>query len=90
MIMRSPHSRSSGFAPEREHVLHDAAVGAVDQLVELDQRSAPVEVALRERVERDPDHLLGPRAHLLERLHAASLGRDPAAPASSSLAIVTQ
>jgi hypothetical protein len=53
---------------EVEHVLDDATVGPVDQLVELHQRLSARKIAVDERVERNPDHLLGPRAHLVEDL----------------------
>ena len=65
-----------GVAAQREDVADDAPVGAVDQLVEVDERLGPRGVAVAERVERDADHLLGPLAHLLEALEERLVVRD--------------
>jgi hypothetical protein len=64
------------ISAEREDVLDKATVGAVDQLVEVDQRLRLLEVARRERVERDLDHLLGTRAHLFEPVDERAIRRD--------------
>ena len=48
--------------------LDEAAVRAVDQLVELDEALGAGEVAVGERVQRDAHHLLGALAHLHEHL----------------------
>src|SRR5436189_1457096 len=65
-----------GVRAEVEHALDRAAVGAVDQLVEVDERRGGLEIAALERVESDADHLLGPLAHLLERLDKTLVGLD--------------
>jgi len=62
---------------ELEHALDGAAVRPVDQLVEVDERLGGFEVALRERAHRHANHLLGPRAHLLEPGHESPLAREP-------------
>src|SRR5207248_2634746 len=49
-----------------DEALDEAAVGAVDQFVEVDEALRPGEVASRERVERDAEHLLRAVAHLDE------------------------
>ena len=67
-IMRSPHSRFVSSPPTRQHVPDEPAVGAVDQLVELDERLGGRQVAFRERPHRHADHLLRAQAHLLEAL----------------------
>src|SRR5438034_3773354 len=63
------------IGPEREHLPHDAAVRAIDELVELDERRRTLEVTVRERVERDADHPLRPRAHVRERISRAGRSR---------------
>src|SRR5688572_7171261 len=65
-----------GVGSEGEDVLHDAAVGAVDELVEVDERFGATGVSVAERVERDADHLFGPSAHLLEALDERRVVRD--------------
>jgi hypothetical protein len=47
-----------------DQALDEPAIGAIDQLVELGEALGLREVALGERVHRDPEHLLGPLAHL--------------------------
>src|SRR5207302_11221827 len=51
-----------------EDAVDGAAVDAVDQLVELDERRRRLDVALGERLERHADHLLAAVTHLLEPL----------------------
>ena len=86
--MRRP-PRAPRRVAEGEHLLVRVAVRAVDQLVELDERLGPADVARGERVDRDPDHLLGAPAHLLEGLDQLRLpGRSPVS--LTSFAIVTQ
>jgi hypothetical protein len=65
-----------GVGAEFEQVVDDAPVRAVDQLVELEQRLRRHPVALLERAERDPDHLLGPLPHLLEAVEQCLVGRE--------------
>ena len=60
----------------REDLLVRAAVRAVDQLVELDQRLGPGHVACGERVDRHADHLLGAPAHLLEGVDQLRVARQ--------------
>jgi hypothetical protein len=57
-------------------VLHDPSIRAVDQLVEVHQRLRAGEIPGHKRVERDPDHLLAARRHLLEALDQLRVGRD--------------
>jgi uncharacterized membrane protein YbhN (UPF0104 family) len=64
-------------AREAEHVADDAPVGAVDQLVEIDEPLRPGDVAREERLDRGADHLLGARAHLLEGVQERLVGREP-------------
>ena len=78
-----------GVAAEREDVADDPPVGAVDQLVEIDERLGSGGIAVREGVECDADHLLGPLAHLLEALQRSSR-RRAVLTSFVSLAIVTQ
>src|SRR5437764_10454137 len=66
-----PHLR---VAAELEDACDDTAVCPVDELVEIDERLGPFEVTVAERVERDPDHLLAPRTHLLEALDETGSG----------------
>ena len=69
-----------GRARHRQHLVGDAPVRAVDELVELDEAARPLDVPRRERVERDPHHLLGPLAHLRQPLDEVvprlELGRE--------------
>ena len=77
MIMRRPHSRRSGSLAEREHVPDDPAVGAVDQLVEVDERLGPAS-ALRSRKESSATRVISSArcAHLLEALEDRLVVRD--------------
>ena len=52
---------------EGEEIVGGIPVRAVDQLVQLDQGLGLLGVAGRERVHRDPDHLLRTLAHVLDR-----------------------
>src|SRR5262249_32570799 len=52
-----------------ENALHGAAVGRVDQLVEVDERRGSCEIAALERDECDANHLLRALTHLLECLN---------------------
>ena len=56
-----------GGVAEAEHVVDGLAIRAVDEVVELVQRLGLLDVAVGECVQRDPDHLLGPDPHVLER-----------------------
>ena len=76
-------------AAELEQAVDDSAVGAVDQLVELEQRLGCDAVPLLERAERNADHLLGALAHLLEALEQLSSG-GRSFDSFVSFAIVTQ
>src|SRR4051812_35083897 len=68
----SPPRRS---APARaRRALDEAAVGAVDQLVELHEAFRAGKVTLRERVERDAQHLFGPLTHLGEHVDERRVG----------------
>ena len=69
--IRRPYSRSSGESPSESTSSTALAVRAVDQVVELVQRRRLLDVAVGEGVERDPDHLLGALAHVLERVEDA-------------------
>src|SRR5436309_2038044 len=64
------------FAAELEDACDETAVCPVDELVAIDERLCPFEVTVAERVERDPDHLLAPRTHLLEALDETGSGID--------------
>ena len=78
------------LVPDVEQAADDAAVRAVDQLVELDERLGPLEIALRERVECDADHLLGalrPSPRTRRRASRPAAGRSAS---FDSFAIVTQ
>jgi polyphosphate kinase-like protein len=55
-------------APEVEDALDRTAVGAVDQLVEVDKRGGRFEIAPLEGFERNADHLFRPLPHFLEGL----------------------
>ena len=68
-----PHLR---VAAELENARDDPAVRAVDELVEVDEGLGPFEVAVAERIERDPDHLLTARPHLFEALDETRPGVD--------------
>ena len=56
--------------------LDEPPVGPVDQLVQLDEALGAGEVAARERVERDAEHLLRPLAHLDEHRDERRVGLD--------------
>ena len=72
--IRRPHSRSVGLGHDVDEPLDEAAVGAVDQLVELDEALGAGEVPPAEGVERDAQHLLGPLAHLRQHLDEGRVG----------------
>ena len=74
--IRRPHSRNSGCGHHVDEALDEAAVGAVDQLVELDEALGAGEVAAAEGVERDAQHLLGPFAHLGQDLDERRIRLD--------------
>ena len=74
---------------EGEHLADDAAVRAVDQLVEVDERVAPRRRRAGESIERDTDHPLGPRAHVGERVDERGPG-SYSVTSLTSFAIVTQ
>src|SRR5215475_6830932 len=61
-----PHSPLEVLMPELEDAPDDAAVGAVDQLVQIHQRLGEGSVTRMESPHRDPRHLLCPLAHLAE------------------------
>ena len=61
-------------AAELQHMRDDAAVGPVDQLVEVDQHLRARDVARGERGERDADHLLGAHRDVLEARHERVVG----------------
>src|SRR6266581_5780984 len=63
-----------GIAAELENAPHDASVRPVDELIEIDERFGTCKIPVTERVERDPDHLLAARAHLLEAFDEARPG----------------
>ena len=65
-----------GLGHDVHEALDEAPVGAVDQLVELDEALRAVQIAARERVERDPEHLLGPVTHLAEHVDEVGIGLD--------------
>ena len=63
-------------AAELQHVRDDAAVGPVDQLVEVDQHLRARDVARGERRERDADHLLRAHGDVLEARDERLVGRQ--------------
>ncbi len=63
-------------AADLEQAVDDAAIGAVDQLVEVEQRLGQLLVTGLERLDRDTDHLLGPLAHLAEAGEERVVGRQ--------------
>ena len=69
---------------QRQDVVDRLPVRPVDQVVEPVQRLGLLHVAVGERVERDPDHLLGADAHVLERALEAVVARRPGRPSASS------
>ena len=74
--IRRPQRALVEVVGDREHLLHRPPVRAVDQLVELDERLGARDVARRERVDGDAQHLLGAQPHLLERLDQARVARE--------------
>src|SRR5436190_2000562 len=60
---------------ELEDALDDSAIRTVDELVQRDKRLGCLQIAVGERVERDADHLLAARAHLVGELVVSLLER---------------
>ena len=89
MIIRRPHSWSVGSRPNESTFWTKRRFAWSISSSSLDEGFRPLEVAGGERLERHPDHLLRPRAHLLEGGHEHSIGRDIRRKLDE-LAIVTQ
>lgn len=61
---------------EREHLVRDAMICPIDQLVQVDETVRPRNIPIGESIERDPHHLLGAITHLGQPLDEVALGLE--------------
>ena len=73
MIMAHAPLEGAGVVDVAEDLVEHLAVRPVDEVVQLMDRPCVLDVACRERVERDAHHLLAAFTHVDEAVHHGSL-----------------